>query len=463
MNRYRSYMNRIHAPSGLRYRVLEAAERGRRPRPRRSPLSPWIKTGALAACFAAAFFGGWQAWQAVDRYQPDPTAGVADPPAVITPAPAETEHTLVVGPDPFGGQPHGFFDVPALEFADVTGSDPYMIDWYWTGGAFEETMTAQEIITTLGGTDEVPWSLLWSGFGLDGTAWYGGESLNGEQVLMVSITGENGDTSFTLELSPGQLPPGGEGYADAAAQDYNGVSVTAWYTRPDGDGVGNYTYCVEFLSGDMGVRFTCDSPDQQTASWLSCVLVRYAAQADGGFTTEHLAPKAIPHQGEQLTLDEAREDPLGAWLPQAAAIPDGFIFGTATRYQERNLDNLSAIWVGDGALMLQVVVYRTGSGGVPQADLTIDEVTIDMLRELGIYPEDSEEADGWRWRSLVVDWGDGIRVQYSLQGLTVTEALTLIHSAQPVLTFPAEEAGDGLVTVPVPIPDPSPWQVVPLE
>ena len=32
MNRYRAYMNRIHAPSGLRHRVLEAAERGR-PRP----------------------------------------------------------------------------------------------------------------------------------------------------------------------------------------------------------------------------------------------------------------------------------------------------------------------------------------------------------------------------------------------------------------------------------------------
>ena len=28
MNRYRAYMDRIHAPSGLRYRVLEAAERG---------------------------------------------------------------------------------------------------------------------------------------------------------------------------------------------------------------------------------------------------------------------------------------------------------------------------------------------------------------------------------------------------------------------------------------------------
>ena len=449
MNRYRSYMNRIHAPSGLRYRVLEAAERGQRPR---RPARRWIGAGALAACFALAFFGGWQAWRYAAHYQPDPTAGVADPPAVITPAPAETEHTLVVEA-PFDGQPHGFFAVPALEFADVTDCTPYLIDWDWKGDASVLPLTPQEIITALGGTDEVPWSLLWSGFGLDGTVTHGEDG----RVLLASVTGENGDTSFTLELSPGQLPPGGEGYAEAAVQDYDGVAVTAWYTRPDGDGGPNYTYCVEFLSGDMGVRFTCDSPDQETASWLSCVLVRYAAQADGGFTTEHLT--AIPIPGRELSLEEAREEPLGAWLPADSAIPDGFTFGTATRYEVQNLDSLSAIWEGDGVLILQVTVYRSRAVVAPEANLTIDQVTIDALRELGIYPEDSEEADRWRWRSLVVDWGDGIRVRYFLQGLTVMEAMELIRSA-PAGTQVREDDG---VVVPNPMPDPSPWQVFPLQ
>ena len=449
MNRYRSYMNRIHAPSGLRYRVLEAAERGQRPR---RPAHRWIGAGALAACFALAFFGGWQAWRYAAHYQPDPTAGVADPPAVITPAPAETEHTLVVE-DPFDGQPHGFFAVPALEFADVTDCSPYLIDWDWKGDASVLPLTPQEIITVLGGEDEVPWSLLWSGFGLDGTVTHGEDG----RVLLASVTGENGDTSFTLELSPGQLPPGGESYPDAAVQDYDGVAVTAWYTRPDGDGGPNYTYCVEFLSGDMGVRFTCDSPDQETASWLSCVLVRYAAQADGGFTTEHLT--AIPIPGRELSLEEAREEPLGAWLPADSAIPDGFTFGTATRYEVQNLDSLSAIWEGDGVLILQVTVYRSRAVVAPEANLTIDQVTIDALRELGIYPEDSEEADRWRWRSLVVDWGDGIRVRYFLHGLTVMEAMELIRSA-PAGTQVREDDG---VVVPNPMPDPSPWQVFPLQ
>lgn len=451
MNRYRAYMNRIHAPSGLRHRVLEAAERGRRPR--RPALSRWAKAGALAACFALAFFGGWQAWQYAAHYQPDPTAGVADPPAVITPAPAETEHTLVVE-DPFDGQPHGFFNVPALEFADVTDCSPYLIDWDWKGDASVLPLTPQEIITVLGGEDEVPWSLLWSGFGLDGTVTHGEDG----RVLLASVTGENGGTSFTLELSPGQLPPGGEGYAEAAVQDYDGVAVTAWYTRPDGDGGSNYTYCVELLSGDMGVRFTCDSPDQETASWLSCVLVRYAAQADGGFTTEHLVPNSSPVQVETLA-----ECPLSAWLPRDTAIPDGFSSKGSIWTQGLGVDELSATWTGEPSMLIQVVVHRSWSSGAPQTDMTIDEVTLDALRELGRqYTASGEGSGDWYWRDLAVDWEDGIVVEYSLWGLTVTEALALIHSAQAYVE-PVEESEDSGVTLPVPIPAPSPWQVVPLE
>ena len=296
MNPYRAYMSRIHAPSGLRCRVLEAAERGERPR---RPARRWVGAGALAACFALAFLGGWQAWQYAAHYQPDPAAGTADPPASVT-APAETAHTLVVG-DPFDGQPHSFFNVPALEFADVTNSTPMMIDWDWKGDAFREPLSAEEIIAVLGRTDEVPWSLLWAGFGLDGAVTYDG----GGQVLLAAITGVNGDTSFTLELSPGQLPPGGVSYPDAAVQDYDGVAVTAWYTRPDGEGGSSCTYCVEFMSGDMGVRFTCDSPDQETAGWLSCVLVWYATRADGGFTTAHLIPRVHPILGASAPLSPA--------------------------------------------------------------------------------------------------------------------------------------------------------------
>ena len=188
------------------------------------------------------------------------------------------------------------------------------------------------------------------------------------------------------------------------------------------------------------------------------MLVRYAAQADGGFTTEHLT--AIPIPGRELSLEEAREEPMGAWLPADSAIPDGFTFGTATRYEVQNLDSLSAIWEGDGVLILQVTVYRSRAVVAPEADLTIDQVTTDTLRELGEKnPSYTGKIGGWRWYSLVVDWGDGIMVRYSLQGLTVAEAAELIHSA-PAGTQVREDDG---VVVPNPMPDPSPWQVLPLQ
>ena len=462
MNRYRAYMGRIHAPAGLRRRVLEAAERGERPR---SPVRRRLGAGALAACFALAFFGGWQVWQAAGPYQPDPTAGVADPPAAASPAPAETEHTLVVG-DPFDGQPHGFFDVPALEFADCTDFAPYQVDWGWRVDSFHEALSAEEIITALGGTDEVPWTLLWSGFGLDGTAAYDGEG----RVLLAAITGVSGDTSFTLELTPGQLPPGGESYAEAAVQDYDGVAVTAWYTRPDGDGAEDYTYCVEFINGDMGVRFTCDSPDQETASWLASVLVWNAARADSGFTTEHLAPDEIPAYGygEALTLTDVRDHDLNSWLPPADALPAGFTFEGGRKEQNwGELALLSAVW-SRGYDSISVTVRRSAAGGdYPEADLARDEVTADTLEALGTFvPEGGDTPAGWRWFHLAVDWGDGVLVEYTLSGLTPEEALGLIFGTPgrifTVITD-SSEGGAEPWTVPIPIPSPSPWQVFPLE
>lgn len=459
MNRYRAYMNRIHAPSGLRHRVLESAERGQRPR---RPARRWIGAGTLAACFALAFFGGWQAWQYAAHYQPDPTAGVADPPAVITPAPAETEHTLVVG-DPFNGQPHSFFNVPALEFADVTDCSPYLIDWDWKGDASVLPLNAQEIITVLGGEDEVPWSLLWSGFGLDGTVTHGEDG----RVLLASVTGENGDTSFTLELSPGQLPPGGESYPDAAVQDYDGVAVTAWYTLSDrdGDGAEEYRYCAEFMSGDMGVRFTCDSPDGETASWLASVLVRYAVQEDGGFTTEHLVPDTISAQDETLTLADVRDHDLNSWLPPTDALPAGFTFEGGREEQnwgERAL--LSAVW-SRGEDRIAVTVRRSvGGGDYPEADLAVEGVTANALRELG--RQYAGDTTLWQWESLAVDWGDGVLVEYTISGLTLEEALDLLFGTPGRISTVITDSSEGGAepwTVPVPIPDPSPWQVVPLE
>lgn len=57
MNRYRAYMNRIHAPSGLRHRVLEAAERGRRPPPPCPPMDRGRGPGPPASLWPSSAAG----------------------------------------------------------------------------------------------------------------------------------------------------------------------------------------------------------------------------------------------------------------------------------------------------------------------------------------------------------------------------------------------------------------------
>ena len=187
MKHYRSYMDRITAPAGLRQRVLEAAEQGARPRRPARRLT--LRLAALSACCVLAVAGGRLLWLGGSAPIPNPTAGMAATPAPAASSPA-WEHTLTVGPGPFAeGEAHNFFDIPALNFPDCTDFSPRLTDRDWGVSSFEEKLTAQEIITALGGTGEVPWSLLWEGYGLDGQVFYNEKG----DVLQVVMTGVRGD------------------------------------------------------------------------------------------------------------------------------------------------------------------------------------------------------------------------------------------------------------------------------
>ena len=154
MKHYRSYMDRITAPAGLRQRVLEAAEQGARPRRPARRLT--LRLAALSACCVLAVAGGRLLWLGGSAPIPNPTAGMAATPAPAASSPA-WEHTLTVGPGPFAeGEAHNFFDIPALNFPDCTDFSPRLTDRDWGVSSFEEKLTAQEIITALGGTGEVP-------------------------------------------------------------------------------------------------------------------------------------------------------------------------------------------------------------------------------------------------------------------------------------------------------------------
>lgn len=431
MNRYRDYMDRIAAPASLADKVLEG-KRSRRTRPA-------LAAGVLAACCLVAAVGGWQLWQGRNLAGPDPTAGVAATPAVTQTAP-ERGYALVVS-DPWEGQPHSFPNVPGYDYPDCTGSDAMVGDYALPEGWFMEFLTAQEIITVLGGTDAVPWTLDWTGFGLDSTVIYDGEG----NPWRIDIVGQRGEDTLRLELWPGREPLIDLIYADAAVQDVDGVEVTTYslYYDQDGDENKEYVYHTDFFDGTMGVNFTCTSKDQGTAARLTSLVVGHK-----GFTAEGLtAPEGEAHidlgtgrvygSGE-LTLAQAYQQELAPYLPDPEALPEDFAFESAHWHFDQVEDSLSILWCrGYDTVSVQAALLLDSNTGVQQnTDVLPDEITPQAMEQrFGRYVDDDlGDTPGWRYDSFTVHYfrnGEPtVAVTYNIKGLDPEQAAAFVNSCQ---------------------------------
>ena len=218
-----------------------------------------------------------------------------------------------------------------------------MVDYGPQEGSFSEPMTAEDILSIFGGGDDIPWNLCWYNFGLDGTVIYNADGT----VYKASIRGVRDTESFTLTLWPGQYPLLSTVYTDAAVQEVDGVEVTSSMTYADtnGDRLYEMTCRATFQVGELGVDFVYTGENGDAATWLPCVLLWNATQADGGFTTEHLVPASIPEEGgQELTQEEAYGADLAIFLPDPDALPLGFRFGGAHRKLDQNWDTLSVLF-----------------------------------------------------------------------------------------------------------------------
>ena len=454
---YRSYMDRVERGESRHQQIMDVLREGRAPAGRGSRMAHYAVLAACLALVCAAGLGGL-------RYLGDYYLN-QDLPAYETPGPATNTpghdipgdnpggegYTLLVG-DPFDGQPHSSPSISALDYPDCTDSPAIAGDIALPAGHFTEDMTAQEIITALGGGDQVPWLLYWAGFGVDGSVLYDGEGAVWQATLTGADTTGSG-TTFTLALSPGRLPVRDLVYQDAGEQEVNGVTVTTWYYWSDLDGT--YTYGAEFLSGDTGVRFTCTSADGERAALLTNCLVTVGT--GGGFTTSHLTPDEIPEwRSESLTLEQAeKETLLGAYVPDQ--IPSGFTFESAHRELGQGRNYMTLFWSGyythisiriellddpagqavtdvDAPERYDVNRYETPwADSVPEAyrqefdnpvfaaaDLTEEVVSARMRYVTG----DAGDVDGWRGDFSVLYTG-GVLVRYDLKGVTPEQAYEL--------------------------------------
>lgn len=418
MNRYHDYMDRIQAPEELRERILA----GKRPRRSR----PALAAGALAACCLVAAVGGWQLWQGRAETQPDPTAGAAATPAVDR----QSAYTLVVA-DPFEGRPHSFPNIPGYDYPDCTGSDAVAADYALPEGWFREELTAREIIAVLGGADAVPWTLDWTGFGLDGTVIYDGEG----HSWRIDIVGRRGEDTLRLELWPGREPLIDLIYADAGTETVDGVEVTTYslYYDRDGDGTREYTCHADHYDGTMGVNFTCTSRDQSTAARLTSLVAGHRE-----FTADGLAAAAVPEwRSETLDQTRAYEEELARYLPDPAALPDGFVFEGAYRELGQDRDRLSVLWCRGydeiGVWAERLLTPRTEE--TLAGELLPHEVNARTLEGLGRYVDDDQgDTPGWRYDAFTVCYteadGDAVAVTWSIRGLEPEQAAALVNSCQ---------------------------------
>lgn len=456
MNRYRAYMDRAGLTEDAHRRMMDAlAGPSKARRPRR------LAHGALAACCALAVLAGTAGlirWTGLPAPMAAVTPAASDAGVALSPAPSsaaeQSDHTLVVD-DPFDGQTHGFYSVPSCAFPDCTGGPAVTAEnTALPGGYFEETLTAEEIIHALGGDTEVPWDLLWAGFGLDGTVIYDGQGA----VWLAYINGENGDTALSLRLSPDDLPPVNAIYEGAAEEVVNGITVTTYCLETEGeDGTAAWAYHVQMLAGDTGIDFTCTSPDRDQANWLANVFICHAVVTGGTLTTRGLEPDEIPEwRSAALTLEEARAEDLGAYLP---GTPAGFTFEWAWRELGQGRDWLSAGWVkGMDNFTVQIsrpetppdcldpadtARYDVNLYTVPWSESVPEEIMFGgfqdpVFRAEDMTPEiiaararwedqDAGDIDGWRYSQFSVWHSDaGVLVTYAGRGIAPEALAELI-------------------------------------
>ena len=424
MNRYRTYMDRIQAPEELRDRIL-AGERPRRSRPA-------LAAGVLAACCLVVAVGGWQLWQG--RAETQLNIGAAATPA----GNQQSEYTLVVE-DPFEGQPHSFPNILGYDYPDCTSSDAMAADYAPPDGWFMEVMSAQEIITALGGTDQVPWTLDWTGFGLDGMVTYDGEG----KPWRIQIWGTRGEEGLMLELWPGREPLIDLIYADAGVETVDGMEVTTYslYYDSDGDDAKEHVYHAHYFDGEMGVSFSCNSGEAETGARLTSLVVGHE-----GFTAEGLTPETMDadhldlgtarlYGSGELTLGEAYQQELSEYLPDKDLLPDGFTFESAQWHFDEVEDSLSILWCRGydniSVRVEQLLTPRTEEK-LP-GDLLPHEVDAQTLEGLGRYVDDDQgDTAGWRYDPFTVYYteadGGTVAVTWSIRGLEPEQAADLVKS-----------------------------------
>ncbi|MDE6260659.1 MAG: hypothetical protein K2M42_07335 [Oscillospiraceae bacterium] len=212
MKKYREYMDNVRASDTLHQRLLGLETSGTRP-------VTWKKYGTMAAALVLVVglgawglgkSGGWDALAANFRPAATTVPEIADEPvpdiALVAPGDVtEPGEKTIGGYEVVSGSGENamvsYYVLPYIEYgppSDISAAASLVPP---AGGIREATR--DDVLALVGKEDALTAHLDWGGRELRGTVGFEADGT----VWMLSLWGEGQDTAFSLELSPGRLPP----------------------------------------------------------------------------------------------------------------------------------------------------------------------------------------------------------------------------------------------------------------
>lgn len=397
MKYYDSYMERQEVSPELHERLLNLEVR-------KKSAHPWLRYGALAAC--AALIIGAGVWKLAPQPQtpPAPNQSAGQFAADYTPLPGETD---VVDPDDLfvvqgpanTEQFVAFYMMPSIDYREASDAPQMAFDIALPNGAFSVDLTKEDIQRIFWGPEgkpetaegDLPWSLFWTGYTLNGSATYDGQG----KLWWLTIRGEREDAAFRLELCPGMVPPACcVSVSDRGVSEFRGVEITAWnrghecgseFMTENGIGVRFENWIDLKVSDVLSLSEYDEAEDigqdefnalvkeleamrQDELQDFNTLFIRQVLTEDGGLYLDHLMTNVnIPAWREESfdTLAQARQEAdFAPYLPTME--PEGYSSYTGNKefhgnlsYQEGVRNRLFVRW-SRGYDNVEVCVYRDG-------------------------------------------------------------------------------------------------------
>ena len=287
MRQYKSYMDHVKVSGDLHRRLAELEGPGKRP-------VPWVKYASLAAALALVCgLGGFGAWaahinsrRALLRSDPSayqgvyPEVGGVNEPDIALEEPGDAAQP---GMRTLGGYEvaedgaAAYYVLPYIEYGPPSGS--VMNSSLARPDGELRDAGRDDVLALVGGEEALTAHLNWGECEFRGTVGFEADGT----VCMMSLWGEGADTAFSLEVSPGRIPPtcyvviGEERtITDVWGVEVSGVNRAGAYGDAERGVYMDVSRELQFIAKGVGCRLKVYGTQDQAVEELASRFVRWA-------------------------------------------------------------------------------------------------------------------------------------------------------------------------------------------